>query len=60
MARKALKWPTGKSAQDIQDGIFRKMSADEKLQLTSKMFYLIKKIEQMVINDAVVKFLLNI
>ncbi len=36
-SRKSLRWPAGKTAQDIQDGIFKKMSAEEKITLSSKL-----------------------
>ena len=34
-----------KSAQDIQDDIFRKMSADKKLEVASKLWLLAKELD---------------
>ncbi len=33
-----------KSAQDIQDGIFRKMSADKKLEVAAGLWFLAKEL----------------
>lgn len=43
-SRKSLRWPAGKTAQDIQDGIFKKMSADRKLEISSRMWLFAKEL----------------
>ncbi len=43
-SRKSLRWPAGKTAQDIQDGIFKKMSADKKIELVSRLWQFGKKL----------------
>lgn len=43
-SRKLLCWPAGKTAQDIQDGIFKKMSADRKLEISSRMWLFAKEL----------------
>lgn len=39
-----------KSAQDIQDEIFRKMSADQKLELAAQLWLLAKELDSNKIN----------
>ncbi len=40
--KKFLQWPVGKTAQDIQDDIFRRMSAERKIELWSQFLKLTK------------------
>lgn len=40
--KKFLQWPVGKTDQDIQDDIFRRMSAERKIGLWSQFFKLTK------------------
>ncbi|OHA74441.1 MAG: hypothetical protein A2940_02250 [Candidatus Wildermuthbacteria bacterium RIFCSPLOWO2_01_FULL_48_29] len=40
------KFPNGKTAQEIQDEIFRKMSADEKLKVGAELWSFGKEIEE--------------
>ncbi len=35
--KKFLQWPRGKTGQEIQDGLFKKMTAEEKITLSSKL-----------------------
>ncbi len=36
------RWPKGKTGQDIQDKLFKKMSAERKIELWSNFFKLVK------------------
>ncbi len=41
-----FKWPKGKTGQDIQDDLFKKMSAERKIELWSNFFKLIKDLSK--------------
>ena len=50
MNRKTLKIKKGMTAQDVQDELFRRMSADKKIKLGSQLWRLAKELDSLKID----------